>query len=73
MFKVRVQSKLAIFILLAHIAIFVGNNSFMQVNPQKKMFAFIIFNPDLYMLLPSKMMAFSDDISLMAWAWAWHP
>ncbi len=34
--KVRVKSKLTIFILLAHLAIFVVNNSFMQVNPQKK-------------------------------------
>ncbi len=34
--KVRVKSKLTIFILLAHIAIFVVNNSSMQVNPQKK-------------------------------------
>ncbi len=38
MFKDRVKSKLAVFILLAHIAIFVVNNSFMQVNPQKKKF-----------------------------------
>ncbi len=35
-----------------------------------KMFAFIIFNPNLKMLLPAKMMGFSRDISLTAWAWA---
>ncbi len=28
----------------------------MQVNPQKKLFAFIIFNPNVKMLLPTKMM-----------------
>ncbi len=66
MLKVRVISKLTIFILLVHIAIF--------VNPQKKLFAFIIFNPNLKMLLPSKMMGLlwwhqfdGLDISVTSW------
>ncbi len=33
--KFHMKSKFTIFILLAHIAIFVVNNSFKQVNPQK--------------------------------------
>ncbi len=54
--KVCVKSKLTIFILLAQIAIFVVNNSFIQVNTQKTIFAFIIVNLNLKMLLASKMM-----------------
>ncbi len=53
--KVRVKSKLTIFILLTPFANFVVINSSMQVNPQKNnVFAFI-FHTNLKMLLPFKM------------------
>ncbi len=73
-FKVNVKSKLTIFILLAHFAIFVVNNSSMQVNPPKNVFAFIIFPPNLKMLLPAIMMGLLwwhqfDDLGMSVTSW----
>ncbi len=56
--KVRVKSKLTIpvFILLAHVAIFYGEQFIhARQSTKKNVFAFIIFNPNLKILLPSKM------------------
>ncbi len=55
-FKFRVKSKLTIFILLAYFAIFCGEQLINASQSTKHLFAFIIFNPNLKMLLPSEMM-----------------
>ncbi len=65
------------FVLFAHIAIFVVNNSFMQVNPHKKN-VFVIFNPNLKMLNPSKMMGLLwwyqlDGLGMRVTSWTTPP